>query len=146
MGFLWSKPKNLLSESLLPHGSVILINTGDIILIPATDLEIVLNSNVWQGVAIALSPTAIWYNKKITPTNVFLRSHQELCIRQLHCTRPPGFKEKFEQAIRFAENIVDILLEMGFIDDVENITPQHFSSNSPYTSVQLPMYSENMYL
>jgi len=146
MGFLWSKHENLLKESLLPTGPSMLLNVGDIILIPSSDLEIVLNNDVWQDVAIALSPSLIWYNNKSIPTDVLLHSYEEICIRQLNCIRPPGFNQKFQKAIRMSENVADTLLTMGFIDDVENITPQHFSSNSPYTRIQLPMYSKNIFL
>jgi len=146
MGFFWSKPENPLKESLLPTGPAIVLNIGDIILIPSSDLEIVLNNDVWQDVAIALSPSLIWYNKKSIPTDVLLHSYEEICIRQLNCIRPPGFNQKFQKAIRNSENITDILFKMGFIDDVENITPQHFSSNSPYTRIPLSMYSKNIFL
>jgi len=145
MGFFWSKPQNPLKESLLPTGPAIVLNIGDLILIPSSDLEIVLNNDVWQDVAIALSPSLIWYNKK--SEDVLL--HPCICVRQLNCIRPPGFNQKIEKAIRNSENIADTLFKMGFIDDVddvENITPQHFSSNSPYTRIQLPMYSKNIFL
>tara|TARA_B110000285_G_scaffold8687_2_gene8860 strand:- start:133 stop:573 length:441 start_codon:yes stop_codon:yes gene_type:complete len=146
MGFFWFKPENTLKEPLLPTGPAIVLNIGDIILIPSSDLEIVLNNDRWKDVAIALSPSLIWYNNKSIPTNVLLHSYEEICIRQLNCTRPPGFNQKFEKAIRTSKNVADTLLRMGFIDDGENRTPQHFSSNSPYTRIQLPMYSKNIFL
>lgn len=146
MGFFWSKPEKSLKESLLPTGPAIILTIGDIILIPSSDLDIVLNNDVWQDVAIALSPALIWYNNKSISTDVLLRLYDEICIRQLNCTRPSGFNQKFEKAIRTSENVADTLFKMGFIDDVENITPQHFSSNSPYARIQLPMYSKNIFL
>ena len=62
MGFVWSKPTNPLKESLLPGGPTVALNTGDIILIPNSDLEIVLNNDIWKGVGIALSPFNDWYD------------------------------------------------------------------------------------
>ena len=59
MGFVWSKPTNPLKES--PRRTVA-PNTGDIILIPNSDLEIVLNNDIWKGVGIALSPFNDWYD------------------------------------------------------------------------------------
>lgn len=145
MGFIWSKPVNPLKESLLPGGPTVALNTGDIILIPNSDLEIVLNNDIWKGVGIALSPVNVWYDGDCFSFNALLNAHEAICLRQLNCRRPSEFNQRFVQAIRSETNVAKMLVKMGLLASEENVTPQHFSSESPY-GVHLPMYSNNVFL
>ena len=54
MGFIWSQPESPLKASLLEEEPELILHTGDILLVPTSDIEIVLNCDPWIKVAVVV--------------------------------------------------------------------------------------------
>lgn len=161
MGFIWSKPRSPLDESLLQEQPV-LLRTGDLLLVPTSLLEITLNQEVWHSVAIVLSGSKVYAKGQILPLREFIQKHENTCVRQLNCQRPAGFETQFvkgvadsmalsykiEPEFKDGFRIGYVLAHMRFISDkaIERLKPQHFSSATPFKKLDLYMYSENIVL
>lgn len=148
MGFSWSKTNNPLIEKLLTINTQIIINTGDILLVQASDIEIVLNINIWHSIGIVLTQSLVWYEQQIITFQQFLELDRDVYIRQLHCRRPIGFNRRFERIMKMENNVINTLINMGFVTDtnIVDIQPHHYSSDYPYKRLHLPMYSDNILL
>ena len=160
MGFIWSKPKSPLQTALLDDRRIFL-RAGDLLLVPTTDLDIVLNDELWKHVALVISPTRIYSYGQVVEAAAFFEEHESVCVRQLECPRPMGFEQKLVDAVASSMaqsyRVLDeykegfeigyVLFKMGFIHEIEPLhwKPHHFSMGTPYKKIKLDMYSEHLF-
>lgn len=160
MGFIWSKPRNPLQESLITDYPVFL-RMGDLLLIPASDLDIALNRELWKNVALVISSSKLLIEGQVCCLKTFISECETVCARQLECARPSGFDKKFVSAIaeamslsytvhdEFKEGfqVAYVLSKLGITakHDIEALRPHHFSSDTPFHKIDLRMYTENLY-
>jgi len=156
MGFRWSKPKSPLKQPLLEDAHPYFLRTGDLLLVATYDLDSF--DNLWTHVALVVSPTKIYSYGQIISTDVFMKEYDCISVRQLNCQRPVGFEKKFVDAVASSMaqsyRVVDeykegfeighVLYKMGFMQEIEELRPCHFSISSEHIS--LDMYSKHLYL
>lgn len=156
MGFRWSKPKSPLKQSLLEDAHPCILRTGDLLLVATYDLDSF--DNLWTHVALVVSPTKIYSYGQIISTDVFMKEYDCISVRQLNCQRPVGFEKKFVDAVASSMaqsyRVVDeykegfeighVLYKMGFMPEIEELRPCHFSISSEH--INLDMYSKHLYL
>ena len=92
MGFIWSKPRGPLEDSLIDDYPVFL-RMGDLLLVPTSDLDITLNRDLWKHVALVISSSRLLFNGQLCSLKSFVSEYDGLCARQLGCERPSGFEE-----------------------------------------------------
>lgn len=163
MGFLWSKLETPLNQSLIANKSDDIIRSLDIILVPYSDMEIVLDSEIWKMVGIVIyKDTVPWVllNGQFYEMATFIKNHTQLFIRHCHCIRPMGFKRQVLSAAKRTVEIIQgrdldeigmgfcvgsVLGIIGLLDNLPSgkIKPHHFSSESPFNRLQLKDYSKN---
>lgn len=149
MGFFWSKPSSFLTEPLLPLEPEMLLKTGDLLLIPAADTEVVMNGNLWVNVGLVVG-NCVYMDGRVKPMRELVLSVlSEIWVRQLDCVRPIGFEKKMFDVVQYqlkqnctaCEDIGYVLMKMGLIETWRNTRPCHFSSES--SRLDLHMYLEN---
>lgn len=161
MGFVWSKPRGTLDDSLITEYPV-LVRVGDLLLVPTTDMDIALNDRLWKHVGVVAAPGKVFCDGEFTDVRVFLASHASVVVRQLHCARPFGFEQRFlvaacdslthsmnaEPEHRTACEVGYVLAAMGFIDwaHVPTLKAYHFSAETPFRRLDLHMYSKHFFL
>lgn len=151
---MWSKSKSPLTTSLLEDDNNIILKTGDLLLVPTSDLHVTLNDELWQHVALVVSVSKIYSYGQIVSTTSFFEEFDTIYVRQLECHRPTGFEKKLVDAVassmaqsyrvtdEYKEGfeIGHVLYKMGFIPEIEELKPHHFSMTSPF-KIKLKMYS-----
>jgi len=161
MGFIWSKPRGTLDDSLITEYPV-LVRVGDLLLVPTNDTDITLNDRLWKHVGVVAAPDKVFCDGRFVDVNEFLASHVSVVVRQLHCARPYGFEQRFLVAAydslthsidkapehRAAFEIGYVLAAMGFIhwEDVPMVRAYHFSAETPFRRLNLHMYSKHFFL
>lgn len=159
MGFIWSKPRGPLEDSLIDDYPVFL-RMGDLLLVPTSDLDITLNRDLWKHVALVISSSRLLFNGQLCSLKTFVSEYDGLCVRQLGCERPSGFEERFVAAVAEAMSlsykvaddckegfqVAFVLHALALMDktNFETLKPHHFSSESPYNRLDLSMYSKNI--
>jgi len=158
MGFMWSKSKSPLTTSLLADTNQCILRTGDLLLVPSSDLHVTLNDELWQHVALVVSASKIYSYGQIVSSVSFFEEFDTIHVRQLECRRPTGFQKKMVEAVassmaqsyRVADEykegfeIGHVLYKMGFMPEIEELKPHHFSMTSPFKKMKLEMYSEHV--
>ena len=158
MGFGWSKQKSPLQTALLKDARQIFFREGDLLLIPTTDMDITLNDELWKHVALVISPAKIYSYGQVVEASIFFDEYDSICVRQLDCPRPQGFQNKLVEAVassmaqsyripnRYKEGfeIGHVLYKLGFVPEIEELRPHHFSIGTPYKKINLSMYSEHL--
>jgi hypothetical protein len=156
---MWSKPKSPLQTSLLENDRPIYLRTGDLLLVPTSDLDITLNDELWKHVAIVVSSTRIYSYGQVVEATAFFEEYDSVCVRQLNCPRPMGFQKKFVDAVASSMaqsyRVLDeykegfeigyVLYKMGFVPETERLKAHHFSMGTPYKKIKLDMYSEHLF-
>lgn len=159
MGFMWSKQKSPLRTALLEDERPIYLRTGDLLLVPTSDLDITLNDELWKHVALVISATRIYSYGQVVEAAAFFEEYDSVCVRQLNCPRPVGFQKKFVDAVaksmaqsyRALEEYKEgfeigyVLYKMGFMPKIERLKAHHFSMGTPYKKMKLDMYSEHLF-
>jgi len=162
MGFIWSKPRGPLEDSLIDDYPVFL-RMGDLLLVPTSELDITLNRDLWKHVALVISSSKVFTGGQMLSLERFISKHDCcLTVRQLESARPSGFETRFVSAVadamaksyavrneyRECFEIGYVLANMGFISEacVRELSPHHFSSETPYRKLDLHMYSMNVCL
>lgn len=159
MGFMWSKSKTSLQTSLLEDKQTVFLKSGDLLLVPTSDLDIMLNDKLWKHVALVISTTQIYSYGQVVKLNTFFEEYESVCVRQLNCPRPPGFEKKLVDAVtnsmaqsyRALEEYKEgfeigyVLYKMGFVPDIESLRlkAHHFSMGNK--KMKLNMYSEHFF-
>ena len=108
MGFLWSKPEdceiqysNTLETSLLQTEPELIFRTGDILITPASALEITMSKCLWSNIALVVYSGKNVYafsNGICTDINEYLFNHPHTVCRPLQCIRYSGFDREVEEA------------------------------------------------
>ena len=156
---MWSKPKSPLQTSLLEDDRPIYLRTGDLLLVPTSDLDIILNDELWKHVALVISSTRIYSYGQVVEAAAFFEEYDSVCVRQLNCPRPMGFEKKFvdgvassmAQSYRVNDEYKEgfeigyVLYKMGFVPKIEELKAHHFSMGTPYKKITLDMYSEHLF-
>lgn len=161
MGFIWSKPRGPLEDSLIDDYPVFL-RMGDLLLVPTSDLDITLNRELWKHVALVMSSSKVFTGGQMLSLESFISENDYLFVRQLESVRPSGFETRFVSAVadamarsyavrdeyRECFEIAHVFANMGFIDEacIHELRPHHFSSETPYRKLNLHMYSNNVCL
>ena len=156
---MWSKQKSPLQTSLLEDDRPIYLRTGDLLLVPTSDLDITINDELWKHVALVISATRIYSYGQVVEAAAFFEEYDSVCVRQLNCPRPVGFQKKFVDAVassmaqsyRALEEYKEgfeigyVLYKMGFMPEIERLKAHHFSMGTPYNKMKLDMYSEHLF-
>lgn len=156
---MWSKSKSPLQTALLEDDQKIFLRSGDLLLVGSTDLDITLNDELWKHVALVISATRIYSYGQIVETKLFFEEYDFICVRQLECPRPLRFQKKLVDAVassmaqsyrvsaEYKEGfeIGHVLYKMGFMPEIEELRPHHFSIGTPYKKLNLNMYSEHLF-
>jgi hypothetical protein len=165
MGFFWSKP-TVMSESLIDKDQDLIFRTADILLVSATDLEIILNTDIWSHVAIIVAKHGIlmaFTDGEFVPVDDWIYRHATVVVRYCEHVRPLGFDHQvLEAANRTSEVLIrnemnieeregfcvgSILDSLGFISTEGlargPVKPDHFSSGTPFDRLQITGYSDN---
>ena len=170
MGFLWSKPENVsLRESLIDSDPDLIFRTGDILIARASELEIVLSSDVWAHVGIVVlkeNQLMVFSNCEYTSITNWINRFEHKVVRHCCCIRTSRFDRDVLDA---TERVFNIMLRNNIpIDEREgycigsvlgilglarleelsrgDLRPYHFSSNTPYDRLTLEQYSENWFI
>tara|TARA_B110000858_G_C17586800_1_gene373791 strand:+ start:26 stop:556 length:531 start_codon:yes stop_codon:yes gene_type:complete len=106
MGFLWSQPErhdpdHTLKTSLLQSSPELIFHSGDLLLVPASALEITLNRDLWSKVAIVVhkhNKVFAFSNGNYSPIGQFLLNFPNAVCRPLHCIRYTGFVRDVQDA------------------------------------------------
>lgn len=115
MGFFWSKPDwqppvETLHESLLQEEPELILHAGDLLIKPASALEIALNGDLWSKVAVIVHKDGkVWAfaNGVYEPVHQYLTNHPDATCRPLQCIRYMGFDKRVAEA---AERTEDLLM------------------------------------
>jgi len=166
---MFSKSESPLRESLLKKSSEALITrTGDLILVPSSDLCVTLNDDLWQHVGLVIHSAGrhVFIDGQLIEFERFIdeyRSDEGLYIRQLD---RPVFLDK--QVLEWTRQVSVIMNELdlepefyeGFAvgallvklkccleEEVHRgrLRPHHFSSETPFKRLQIRHYSDNIY-
>ena len=172
MGFLWSQPEldlreeRQLHDSLLESEPELIFRSGDLLLVPSTDLEITLNGEPWSHVAIIViknQKIMAFTNGVYEDVRDFVENHTKCTCRPLQCIREMGFDRRILDASERAANIllerthmridyregfcVGTLLGIMGLADLEGLAqgrlrPHHFSSDTPFNRLKLHEYTQ----
>tara|TARA_B100000767_G_scaffold270167_1_gene293317 strand:+ start:1640 stop:2164 length:525 start_codon:yes stop_codon:yes gene_type:complete len=113
MGFFWSQPDvhaETLKSSLLRSGPELIFHAGDLLITPASALEITLNGDLWSRVAVVVRKDRQVYafvNGVYEPVYQYLSNHPDTTCRPMHCIRHMGFDKRVAEA---AERTEDLLM------------------------------------
>ena len=170
MGFLWSKPEDSpLRESLIDTDPDLIFRTGDIITARASELEIVLSSDVWAHVGIVVlkeNQLMVFSNCEYTSILNWINRFEHKVVRHCHCIRTSRFDRDVLDATERVFNIMlrnnvsfderevycigTVLGILGLVCLEElsrgDLRPYHFSSKTPYDRLTLEQYSENWFI
>lgn len=165
MGFIWSQPESPLKASLLEEEPELILHTGDILLVPTSDIEIVLNCDPWIKVAVVVRKDKMMFafcNGQYENISFFLQQYPYTVCRPLTCIREIGFDRR---VLRAAERTIDILSKkrsftsplfregfcvgtlfsiMGLVELQENLKPLHFSVES--SQLELKEHSPEQFI
>lgn len=97
MGFIWSQPESPLKTSLLDEEPELLLRTGDILLVPTSDMELVLDGEPWMKVAVVVykdRQVFAFCNGQIENISIFLVKYPYTVCRPLMCIREMGFDRR----------------------------------------------------
>jgi len=109
MGFIWSQPESPLKASLLEEEPELILRTGDILLVPTSDIEIVMDCDPWIKVAVIVhtgEKVFAFCNGRFENIAKFLVKYPYSVCRPLSCIREIGFDRR---VLRAAERTVAIL-------------------------------------
>lgn len=110
MGFFWSQPDvYALQESLLQYDSEQIFHAGDLLITPASALEITLNGDLWSRVAVVVhKDRQIWAfaNGVYEPVHQYLSNHPATTCRPLQCIRHMGFDKRVAEAAERTEELL----------------------------------------
>lgn len=164
MGFFFSKPNSELTESLIKPNHDVILKMGDLLLIPSSDIDISLDSEPWQHIALVVSNTHVYSFGQLLPIPQFVNQFEVICVRQLHCKRPTWFEKKFKATVQASINdntaidekhqesfdIANVLVGMDIIiqpniANIAKLRPYHFSAHTPFKKLDLNKYSEHLF-
>lgn len=166
MGFFWSKPTTCRSESLIDKDQEHIFRTADILLVSASDLEIILNAEIWSHVAIIVAKHGMlmaFTDGEFVPVDDWIYRHATVVVRHCEHIRPMGFDRQVLEAANRTDKVLlrnemnieeregfcvsSILDSLGFISTEGlargPVKPDHFSSASPFDRLQITGYSNN---
>lgn len=118
MGFLWSKSEeseiqysNILETSLLQTEPELIFRSGDILITPASALEITMGMCLWSNIALVVYSEKNVYafsNGVCTDIDDYLFNHPHTVCRPLQCIRYSGFDREVEEA---AAKTADLMMK-----------------------------------
>ena len=94
MGFLWAKPESPLGKSLLEEEPELILRSGDLLFVGASELEMTMDVDCWLHVAIVVHHDKKVYafiNGELEDVYSFITRHRLVVCRALQCIRPMGF-------------------------------------------------------
>ena len=163
---MWSSPENPLKESLIDHSPTHILRSTDLLLVPSSELEIVMGGEIWSHVGLVVYRGAekmVFVDGVFVPLQQWLYRYDGVIVRHCHCVRPMGFdKRVFLVAERIAGTMLTGDIEIQFregycVGEVlgklglasvsgvarSNIRPHHFSYGTAFTRLELVHYSEH---
>lgn len=173
MGFLFSKNESPLCESLLENDpqQTTITRTGDLILVPSSDLYVTLNDDPWQHVGVIIifeRKRHVFIDGQFMDFDIFLDeygSDEGFYVRQLDCPRPIFFdKQVFKWARKVSVLVTELNMETEFYEGFAagallakmncclaeevhrgRLRPYHFSSETAFKRLQICHYSKNIF-
>jgi len=109
MGFIWSQPESPLQASLLEEEPELILRTGDLLLVPASEVEISMDSDLWHKVAVVVHKHKRQFafcDGRLEHISDFLGRFNQTVCRPLTCIREMGFDRR---VLRAAERTMAIL-------------------------------------
>tara|TARA_B110000858_G_C17799289_1_gene474309 strand:- start:456 stop:944 length:489 start_codon:yes stop_codon:yes gene_type:complete len=157
MGYLFSKEARPLQEQLLQPTLYLL--PGDLLLVASTDLEISLNSELWNHVGMIVhnhSKVYVYHDGILEAIEEYTGRHNTIEIRQLKSAAPDNLFQLVQRSAytmltttvnqhdREGYAIAIVLQLLGFIDTqkITGIRPRDFSERASI----LPQYGEHYLL
>ena len=155
MGFFFSKDVSPLQEQLLQPTLYLL--PGDLLLVAATDLEISLNSELWNHVGMIVhnhNKVYVYHDGILEPIKEYQSRHHTIEIRQLKSAAPDNLYHLVQQSAhtmltttvnqhdREGYAIAVVLQLLGFIHTQCGLRPHDFSERASI----LPQYGEHYLL
>ena len=118
MGFLWAKPESPLGKSLLEEEPELILRSGDLLFVAASDLEVTMDVDCWQHMAIIVHHDEKVYafiNGELEDVYSFIKRHRLVVCRALQCIRPMGFNltvyDAYERTITMLKKRKQIKIE-----------------------------------
>ena len=171
MGFGWSSSREPtpLYESLIRDNHSWILHAGDIFLVPASAEDMVLYNQNWSHVGIVFKKKAAFFafiNGDIFDMETLTKTHSHIVCRPLCCVRPLTFELELEEAIHrtrailrkrpsmnldfregFCVGTVLAIMGLANIEDLRcgQITPGHFSKDTPFTRLSRIPYASMYY-
>lgn len=171
MGFGWSSPREPapLYQSLMSENNQWILHPGDIFLVPAPAEELVLHNQTWAHVGIFFKVKTTFFgfiNGDILDITTLKKTYGYMVCRPLCCVRPLTFEKKLVEAIHrtrailrkrpsmnldfregFCVGTVLAIMGLANIEDLRygQITPGHFSKNTPFTRLSNIPYTTMYY-
>lgn len=168
MGFFWSSPTTAcsLETPLLERDSEVNLRSGDLLLVSNPEFEISMDYNIWSHVALIFlrgSDFMVLHDGSVLSFESFIERHRTVFIRHVHCRRPSNFEtsvcdavnktihevrkkdidEKYREGFCVAYALA--LLKLASVEGLNGgeLTPAHFSHDTPFKRLNLTQYSIN---
>lgn len=97
MGIIWPQPESSLKASLLDHEPELILRTGDLLMVPASDMEITLDIDPWLKVAVIVQRNKkvfAFCDGQLNNIATFLQQYPHTVCRPLSCVREVGFDRR----------------------------------------------------
>jgi len=94
MGIIWSQPELSLKASLLEEEPELILRTGDLLVVAASDIEIALGIDPWSKVAVIVhrnKKVLAFCDGQLKNISTFLQQYPHTVCRPLSCVREVGF-------------------------------------------------------
>lgn len=147
MGLFFNKKYSPLEETLITS-KTIHFSTGDLLLfrgaynVETQVLQIIENQDWTNVIMIIKTINGLFvFDQKLIPFQQYIQPILEygttIILRELHCIRDKTFRTNITSIIQNTPNIQGaelvcyIYMKLGFLDTC-NLTPAHFSSETPY--------------